>query len=143
MHAGAHTIGRSHCNSFADRLYNFNGTKEQDPSLNPLYAVELKKKCPKGNNNSNLVVPMNPASPSVNDVSYYVDILCNRGLFTSDQTLLTDPAISYRVKQYASHPWLWENKFAVAMVKMGQIGVLTGQAGEIRANCRVINSKKA
>ncbi|KAK9199646.1 hypothetical protein WN944_014838 [Citrus x changshan-huyou] len=31
----------------------------------------------------------------------------------------------------------------VVLSRMGPIGVVTGQAGEIRANCRVINSKNA
>lgn len=96
--------------------------------------------CPKDSTDSNLVVPMNPSSPSITDVGYYMDILKNRGLFTSDQTLLTDPITAGQVTQNAVNPFLWKNKFAAAMVKMGQLGVLTGNAGEIRANCRVINS---
>ncbi|KAK3229481.1 hypothetical protein Dsin_001362 [Dipteronia sinensis] len=140
VNTGAHTIGRSHCKSFSDRLYKFNGTKSQDPSLNPMYAAQLMKQCPQGNTNPNLVVPMNPASPSITDVGYYNDILKNRGLFTSDQTLLTDPATASQVNQNAINPKFWRNKFAASMVKMGQLGVLTGNAGEIRANCRIINS---
>ncbi|KAK4836539.1 hypothetical protein QYF36_024465 [Acer negundo] len=138
--SGAHTIGRSHCNSFSDRLYKFNGTTSQDPSLNPMYAAQLMKQCPQGNTNPNLVVPMNPASPSITDVGYYNDILKNRGLFTSDQTLLTDTATASQVNQNAMNPMFWRNKFAASMVKMGQLSVLTGNAGEIRANCRIINS---
>lgn len=136
-YAGAHTIGRSHCSSFSNRLYNFNGTSSQDPSLDPAYASQLKQQCPPGNTNS--VVPMNPSSPAITDVGYYIDILANRGLFTSDQTLLSTTATANQVRQNARNPFFWTRKFAAAMVKMGQIGVLTGTAGEIRANCRVIN----
>jgi peroxidase len=83
---------------------------------------------------------MNPESPGITDVSYYNDVLANRGLFTSDQTLLTNSATANQVNQNARNdPHVWERKFAAAMVKMGQIGVLTGNAGEIRTNCRVIN----
>ncbi|KAK4362845.1 hypothetical protein RND71_018086 [Anisodus tanguticus] len=138
--SGAHTIGRSHCGSFSNRLYNFSSTRRQDPSLDPAYAAQLKQQCPQGSTDASLVVPMNPASPAITDVGYYTDVLDNRGLFTSDQTLLTNPTTANQVTQNSRNPFLWKSKFALAMVKMGQIGVLTGTAGEIRANCRVINS---
>ncbi|KAI7755019.1 hypothetical protein M8C21_020186 [Ambrosia artemisiifolia] len=137
--SGAHTIGRSHCTAFASRLYNFSSTVNQDPSLNQLYASKLKQDCPKGSNNVNLVVPMNPGSPTISDTDYYVDVLNNRGLFTSDQSLLTSPSTLNQVHQHAMNPLVWKSKFASAMVKMGRIGVITGQQGEIRSNCRVIN----
>ncbi|PRQ60597.1 putative peroxidase [Rosa chinensis] len=137
--SGAHTIGRSHCSSFSNRLYNFNATTKQDPSLDPRYAEQLKQQCPQGNTNPNLVVAMNPFSPFTTDVSYYADILANRGLFTSDQTLITNSATANQVNQNARNPFLWNNKFAAAMVKMGRLGVLTGNDGEIRAKCRVFN----
>ncbi|KAH0702922.1 peroxidase 5-like [Solanum tuberosum] len=138
--SGAHTIGRSHCLAFRNRLYSFNSTTSQDPSLDPSYAAQLKQQCPEGSTDASLVVPMNPVSPAITDECYYTDILANRGLFTSDQTLLTNPTTAIQVIQNARYPFLWKSKFASAMVKMGQIGVLTGTAGEIRANCRVINS---
>ncbi|GAU40353.1 hypothetical protein TSUD_319650 [Trifolium subterraneum] len=122
------------------RLYNFSTTSSQDPSLHPSYAAILKRQCPQGNTNPNLVVPMDPSSPGTADVGYYLDILANRGLFTSDQTLLTNTNTARQVNQNARNPYLWSNKFADAMVKMGQIGVLTGNAGEIRTSCRVVNS---
>ncbi|KAL5568052.1 hypothetical protein UlMin_024627 [Ulmus minor] len=138
--SGGHTIGRSHCSSFNTRLYNFNGRSSQDPSLDPTYAAQLKQQCPQGSTNPNLVVPMNPSSPTTTDAAYYADILANRGLFTSDQTLVSNAATANQVNQNARNPFMWRSKFANAMVKMGQLGVLTGNIGEIRANCRVINS---
>lgn len=105
-----------------------------------MYAGQLKQQCPQGSTNGNLVVPMDPATPTMTDASYYMDVLNNRGLFTSDQTLLTSSATANQVAQNVMNPFLWRSKFAAAMVKMGKIGVLTGSAGEIRANCRVINS---
>jgi len=82
---------------------------------------------------------MDPISPLVTDVGYYVNVLANRGLFTSDQTLLTGSTTANQVSQNAKNQGLWRSKFAAAMVKMGQIDVLTGTAGEIRLNCRAIN----
>ncbi|KAG5031618.1 hypothetical protein JHK82_015220 [Glycine max] len=137
----AHTIGRSHCWAFSSRLYNFSSTSSQDPSLDPSYAALLKRQCPQGSTNPNLVIPMNPSSPGIADVAYYVDILANRGPFTSDQTLLTDAETASQVKQNARDPYLWASQFADAMIKMGQISVITGNAGEIRTNCRVVNGE--
>ncbi|KAJ6881131.1 hypothetical protein NC651_027855 [Populus alba x Populus x berolinensis] len=138
--SGAHTIGNSHCRSFTYRLYNFSGTNSQDPSLDSNYAASLRKSCPQDSTDPNLEVPMDSRTPTIIDVNYYKDILANRGLFSSDQILLTNPATASEVKSNARSPSGWKKKFAAAMVKMGQIEVLTGNKGEIRANCRVINS---
>ncbi|OMO97750.1 Plant peroxidase [Corchorus olitorius] len=137
--AGGHTIGRTHCTSLTDRLYNFSGTNMQDPNLDPKYAEMLKRQCPQGSTNPNLVVPLNPSSPTITDSGYYVDVLANKGLFASDHALLTNSATANQVSENARNPKLWKAKFAAAMVKMGHMDVKTGTAGEIRANCRVIN----
>lgn len=112
---------------------------KQDPSLDAKYAARLKQQCPQGSTNTNLVVPMDPRSPNIVDASYYNNILVNRGLFTSDQTLLSEAATASLVRQNAAGSLLWQEKFAAAMVAMGQIGVLTGSNGEIHLNCRAIN----
>ncbi|KAK1366380.1 Peroxidase [Heracleum sosnowskyi] len=138
---GAHTVGRSHCTSFSDRLYNFSQTTRQDPSLDPNFARFLKVQCPpyrQGNVNPNLVVQMN-RSPTLQDNSYYEDILAHRVVFTSDETLNSNSETVALVNEYASNNTDWLVDFAEAMVKMSTIGVLTGPAGEIRSNCRVIN----
>ena len=44
--SGAHSIGVSHCSSFSKRLYTFNATHPQDPSMDPKFARDLKAKCP-------------------------------------------------------------------------------------------------
>ncbi|KAL5989118.1 hypothetical protein ACLOJK_027220 [Asimina triloba] len=125
--------------SFSSRLYNFNSTTSQDPSLDPTYADELKDKCLEGSNDPNLAVPMNPESPNFMDNSYYQDVITKRGLFTSDLTLLTDPSRASQVGQYAINQLIWRTDFTAAMVKMGMIGVLVGNDGEIRLNCRKRN----
>ncbi|CAB4271682.1 unnamed protein product [Prunus armeniaca] len=101
------------------------------PKFRPPERSSVEAAMPKGNTSPNLVVPMNPASPAVTDTSYYADILANRGLFTSDQTLLTNSANANQVNQNAKMPFLWRTKFVTAMVKMGRLEVLTGNAGEI------------
>ena len=83
---------------------------------------------------------MNPSSPARMDSGYYLNVMANRGLFSSDQALMSSTVTAKLVNQNANYPIMWMNKFANAMVKMGQIDVLTGKAGEIRTNCRMVNN---
>ncbi|XP_010671315.2 peroxidase 5 [Beta vulgaris subsp. vulgaris] len=139
--SGAHTIGRSHCFSFTDRLYRFDTKMMQDPNLNPYYAQFLKLKCPRdvhGVLNQTLVVFMNQ-SPLLMDQSYYGNLLKHAGLFMSDQVLLDSQKTAQQAAIYAANGLIWQADFVKAMIKMSQIQVLTGEQGEIRANCRVIN----
>ncbi|EEE62429.1 hypothetical protein OsJ_17220 [Oryza sativa Japonica Group] len=140
--SGAHTIGVSHCDSFTNRIYNFpNTTDGIDPSLSKAYAFLLKGICPP---NSNQTFPttttfMDILTPTKFDNRYYVGLTNNLGLFQSDAALLTDAALKATVNSFVRSEATFRLKFARAMIKMGQIGVLSGTQGEIRLNCRVVN----
>ncbi|XP_065616349.1 peroxidase 5 [Quercus suber] len=131
--SGAHSIGRSHCSSFSNRLYSFSETNPQDPSIDPIFARDLKTKCPKNANNGNdPTAPLDVLTPYRLDNKYYKNLKNHRGLLTSDQSLLCSPSTVGIVKNNARHGQAWAYKFAAAMVKMGYIEVLTGSQGEIR-----------
>ena len=137
--SGAHSIGMSHCSSFSNRLYNFNETNPQDPSMDPIFARDLKTKCPQKANNGNPTVPLDVITPYRLDNKYYKNLKNHHGLLTSDQSLLSSPSTVGIVRNNARHGQAWAYKFAAAMVKMGYIEVLTGSQGEIRKNCRFVN----
>jgi peroxidase len=140
--SGAHSIGVSHCSSFSTRLYTFNATHPQDPSMDPNFAKELKSKCPpppSSGNGPDPTVPLDVLTPNKLDNKYYKDLKNHHGLLTSDQTLLSSSATAGIVRNNARNDAAWANKFAAAMVKMGSIDVLTGKQGEVRKNCRVVN----
>lgn len=84
------------------RLYNFNSTGSQDPSLDPSYAQILKQKCPNTTTGVVNVVPMDLVTPTIFDNNYYKDILINRGLFASDQALISSQETKKKVHKYAS-----------------------------------------
>lgn len=136
--SGAHSIGQSHCSQFTRRLYSFNSTYSQDPSLNPSYADLLKTECPR-NGRTDQVISFDPVTPNVLDNAYYTNLKSDKGLLYSDQVLWDTPLTRGLVKANANHPSAWARRFAAAMVRMGSIEVLTGARGEIRKNCRVIN----
>ncbi|OMO53762.1 heme peroxidase, plant/fungal/bacterial [Corchorus capsularis] len=135
--SGAHTIGVSHCGVFSRRLYNFTGKGDADPSLDKDYADILRKQCPNPASPT-ITVDMDPGSALSFDPHYYEILLQNKGLFTSDAELLTDRYSRRKVIQL-QRPRAFFPSFAASMVKMGAIEVLTGNAGEIRQNCRVVN----
>ena len=81
---GAHTIGIAHCSRFSNRLYNFTGVGDEDPSLDSEYAANLKANKCKGPNDNTTKVEMDPGSRNTFDLSYYVYGLKRRGLFESD-----------------------------------------------------------
>nr|CAB3464035.1 unnamed protein product [Digitaria exilis] len=144
--SGAHTLGVSHCSSFAqsplaDRLYNFSGTGGADPSLSAAYAFLLKSICPSNSSQffPNTTTSMDIISPTKFDNKYYVGVQNSLGLFKSDAALMTNATMAALVDSFVRNEMTWKKKFAKAMVKMGNIQVLTGTQGEIRLNCRVVN----
>ncbi|KAL5561076.1 hypothetical protein UlMin_030823 [Ulmus minor] len=137
--SGAHSIGVSRCSSFSTRLYSFNVTHPQDPSMDPHFAAYLKTRCPPPPPTGDPILPLDSRTPHRLDNMYYVEITKRRGLLTSDQTLLSSPATSNMVLNNAKHGSVWAHKFANAMTKMGSLDVLTGYQGEIRSHCSVVN----
>ncbi|KAI8567447.1 hypothetical protein RHMOL_Rhmol02G0122900 [Rhododendron molle] len=136
--SGGHTIGISHCSSFNNRLYNFTGKGDTDPTLDPHYIARLKLACTPGDQNS--IVEMDPGSFLTFDGDYFVDVDKRRGLFQSDAALLDDSETKTYVELQAStHGSTFFEDFGVSMVNMGRIGVLTGDTGEVRKVCTVVN----
>nr|AFK48674.1 unknown [Lotus japonicus] len=70
----------------------------------------------------NLPAPQSNTTAILNSLATK-NLMNRQGLFFSDQSLFFE-------------------KFVVAMLKMGQLNVLTGSQGEIRANCSVRNADK-
>ncbi|GMH12595.1 hypothetical protein Nepgr_014436 [Nepenthes gracilis] len=136
--SGAHTIGVSHCFSFSNRLYNFTGKGDSDPSMDPKYVAELKKKCKP--NDTTTLVEMDPGSSTKFDSHYYVTVYDRRGLFQSDAALLNDKSTSSYVEREATgRATKFFKDFKASMEEMSRIGVLTGTDGQIRKNCAVVN----
>ncbi|XP_007019580.2 PREDICTED: peroxidase 12 [Theobroma cacao] len=130
--SGGHTIGISHCSSFTNRLY-----PTQDPNMDKTFANNLKGICPTANSTNTTVLDIR--SPDKFDNKYYVDLMNRQGLFTSDQDLYTDSRTRAIVTSFAVNETLFFEKFVLSMIKMGQLSVLTGKNGEVRANCSIRN----
>ncbi|KAM0914406.1 hypothetical protein ACQ4PT_011587 [Festuca glaucescens] len=142
--SGAHTLGTAHCPSYADRLYNSTGEAGGyglvDPSLDSEYADKLRLKC-KSLDDRSMLSEMDPGSYKTFDTSYYGHVAKRRGLFRSDAALLTDATTSNYVQRVATGKFDAEffSDFSESMIKMGNVGVLTGAEGEIRKKCYVLN----
>ncbi|KAG6548863.1 hypothetical protein Mapa_009625 [Marchantia paleacea] len=135
--SGSHTIGRSHCNGIQPQLYNFTGIDDlTNPSLDPTFAARLRQQCPKGNKEN--IVDMDPTK-NVFDELYFQEVLAGKSVFTTDSALITDP-LGLQVVIESSMPGsTFFQEFADAMVKMGNIELLTGTSGEVRKHCQFIN----
>nr|XP_043640077.1 peroxidase 55-like [Erigeron canadensis] len=136
--SGAHTLGFSHCNRFANRLYSFSPTSQVDPVLNPSYAQQLMAACPQ-NVDPSIAINMDPETPNTFDNVYYQNLLAGKGLFTSDQVLFTDSSAQPMVNDFANNPGNFNAAFITAMRKLGKTGVKIGNQGEIRKDCTAFN----
>lgn len=135
--SGGHTIGIGHCNLFSNRLYNFTGKGDMDPSLNTTYAAELKTKCTSLADNTT-IVEMDPNSSLTFDSDYFSNLNEHKGLFQSDAALLTDSIAKKIVDKQLQENSFFDN-FKHSIQEMGEIGVLTGSEGEIRKQCAFVN----
>ncbi|KAK9748734.1 hypothetical protein RND81_02G076600 [Saponaria officinalis] len=131
--SGGHTIGRGHCASFTNRLY-----PARDPTMDQTFYNNLKLTCPASNTTN--TTHNDIRTPNIFDNKYYVNLMNRQTLFTSDQTLYTDSRTKDIVTSFAINQTLFFEKFVEGMLKMGQLGVLTGTQGEIRTNCSAMNN---
>jgi peroxidase len=136
---GAHTVGVAHCEFFFHRLYNYSGTGQQDPNMAPSLASSLKSVCGPQLNGLGNTVALDQGTEFVFDTSYYQQLKQNHGVMQIDQELTEDPTTSALVTSFSGQSTHFDSRFAQAIVKMGNIGVLTGSQGEIRRICSKIN----
>ena len=72
------------------------------------------------------------------------NLLNQKGLLGSDQILFSSDEAKTTtlslVQRYSTNSGLFFADFANSMIKMGNISPLTGSSGQIRKNCRVVNS---
>ncbi|XP_042386907.1 peroxidase 60-like [Zingiber officinale] len=134
---GAHTVGVTHCSFVRSRLYNYNGSGKADPAMDPALVSKLKSTCPQNSTANNFIL-LDQGTALTVDNSYYKQILANKGILKVDQNIAVDGLTNSTVKSLASGS-SFPTLFAGAMVRMGAVQVLTGNQGQIRKSCRVVN----
>ncbi|CAH9131788.1 unnamed protein product [Cuscuta epithymum] len=136
---GAHSVGRVHCINIVNRLY-----PDVDPTLDPAYAEYLKLRCPATNPDPRAMEPNyarnDLETPMVLDNMYYKGLLEHKGLLVIDQELATHPATSQFVQNMAVDNGYFHDQFSRALLIMSENNPLTGDQGEIRKDCRFVNS---
>ncbi|KAJ8752102.1 hypothetical protein K2173_001777 [Erythroxylum novogranatense] len=129
--SGGHTIGQARCTVFRSHIYN-------DTNIDPNFATTRRATCPLSGGDNNLA-PLDIATPTRFDNSYYRNLVARRGLLHSDQELFNGGSQDALVRTYSGNSVTFNRDFAAAMVRMGNISPLTGTNGEIRRNCRLRN----
>ncbi|KAG6554474.1 hypothetical protein Mapa_003852 [Marchantia paleacea] len=137
--SGAHTIGQSHCNGVLPHLYNFTGKDDPtdiDPAMEVGFSVLLKTLCPQGNRTRTMFID---STAHRFDRLYYKNVLEGKGVLITDSALITDPVGKEVVRSFSKRSSTFFAEFAAAVVKLGNLGVLTGTKGEIRKTCQFVN----
>ncbi|XP_065879719.1 peroxidase 20 [Euphorbia lathyris] len=141
--SGSHTMGNARCISFRQRVYEVSSEERYDDKYkrySPFRRV-LRSICPRSGRDNQLA-PLDYTTPARFDNHYFHNILQGQGLLGSDNVLVMEDEegeIMEKVWAYASNQRLFFHSFAHSMVKMGNINVLTGNQGDIRKNCRLLN----
>ncbi|KAI3667825.1 hypothetical protein L6452_42894 [Arctium lappa] len=132
--SGAHTIGQARCTTFRARVYN-------DTNIDASFAKLRRSNCPlPAATSDNNRVPFDVKTPNYFDNSYYKNLISQKGLLRSDQQLHNGGSTDSLVEKYSKNAGSFHVDFAAAMINMGNIRPLTGSNGEIRRNCRKVNS---
>ncbi|KAI3467469.1 hypothetical protein Pfo_024132 [Paulownia fortunei] len=137
---GAHTVGFSHCSEFANRIFNYSPTSEQDPTMNPDYAQGLRKLCANYKKDSTIAAFNDPMTPGKFDNMYFLNLQKGVGLLASDQIMALDPRTKPYVDLYAANQSAFFQAFSHAMEKVSVHNVKTGRKGEVRRRCDTPNT---
>ncbi|XP_047333052.1 lignin-forming anionic peroxidase-like [Impatiens glandulifera] len=132
--SGSHTIGQAQCVTFRGRIYDNNSDIEAG------FRSTRQGNCPNttdGEGNGNLA-PLDLVTPDLFDNNYFVNLIEKKGLLQSDQILFSGQQTDSIVTEYSNNPETFRVDFANAMVKMGDIRPLLGDAGIIRSVCSTL-----
>ncbi|VVB17961.1 unnamed protein product [Arabis nemorensis] len=136
---GGHTIGTAGCGLVRGRFFNFNGTGQPDPTIDPSFVSLIQARCPQ---NGGTRVELDSGSVDRFDTSFLRNVRSGRVVLQSDQVLWRDPETRAIIERLLGlrRPFLrFGLEFGNSMVKMSLIGVKTGSDGEIRKVCSAIN----
>lgn len=133
---GAHSVGRVHCFNLVNRLY-----PTLDPTLDPEYGEYLRGRCPSPQPDPKAVqyARNDRVTPMVLDNMYYKNLLSHKGLLLVDQLLVSDPSTSPFVEEMACNNSYFLDRFSSAMILLSENNPITGDAGEVRKDCRFVN----
>ncbi|XP_011032836.1 PREDICTED: lignin-forming anionic peroxidase-like [Populus euphratica] len=129
--SGSHTLGQAQCFTFRERIYN-------DSNIDAGFASTRRRRCPRVGSDATLA-PLDLVTPNSFDNNYFKNLMRNKGLLQSDQVLFNGGSTDSIVSEYSRNPARFKSDFGSAMIKMGDIGLLTGSAGQIRRTCSVVN----
>ncbi|KAK7279366.1 hypothetical protein RJT34_24416 [Clitoria ternatea] len=134
---GAHSVGRVHCINLVHRLY-----PTVDETLDPTHAEYLKRRCPTPNPDpKDVLYSRNDLkTPMIIDNNYYKNILQHKGLLTVDEELATDPRTAPYVRKMANDNQYFNQQFSRAILLLSENNPLTGDQGQIRKDCRYLNT---
>ncbi|CAN0901698.1 Lignin-forming anionic peroxidase [Linum grandiflorum] len=128
--SGAHTLGFAQCFTFRAKAVN--------KIIDSDFARKKKKACP-AEGGDRYLAPLDTVTPKSFDNNYFKTLMRKKGLLESDQVLYSGGSTDGIVEEYSKDAQKFSSDFAAAMVKMGDIGVITGNNGQIRKVCRKTN----
>ncbi|KAK9755447.1 hypothetical protein RND81_01G025800 [Saponaria officinalis] len=139
---GAHSIGRATCQLSIANTDTLKGATGAEEVLDKKFAAAvLNRYCPKSGDLQELRVPLNPEKLDSDwGVSFYDNIIKGKGLIGADLAMAANGNTKEMVHQYARDSEIWKKKFSEAMIKLGKVNVISGEEGEIRKHCSVLNT---
>ncbi|CAL5006931.1 unnamed protein product [Urochloa decumbens] len=147
--SGAHTIGKARCTSFSARLASGAGVSFST-AADMGFLQSLQQLC--SGSAGSALAHLDLATPATFDNQYYINLLSGDGLLPSDQALASplgatvpggadDVDVAGLVAAYAFDASVFFQDFAESMHQMGRLAPGGGGGnGEVRVNCRVVNS---
>ena len=113
-----------------------------DGTLQTEFLTSLQQLCSQGFViNNNTVTALDLETPVTFDSQYYDNLRSGEGLLNSDQLLYSNGGTTRElVEFYIKNQKAFFENFKTSMINMGNIQPLTGTSGEIRRNCRFVNS---
>ncbi|KAF6998591.1 hypothetical protein CFC21_014702 [Triticum aestivum] len=134
---GGHTVGATRCSHFRYRLAHPDGTMDEALRRGMADACGLA-----GGDlppDADPTAFLDPETPFAIDNACYGQMMGNRSLLQLDQEAATHPATAGHVAYYAASPDAFVRRFSEAMAKLAAVGVLEGDAGEVRKVCSAYN----